>query len=81
MGTTPIVSGLPAVQCIEPDCCFCKTTFADVFSDWICPHCGSHLSAEDRVCLNLCGLSYPAAMRFQSMIANEAGEAKREFTD
>lgn len=41
----------------------------NAFSRWICPHCKSHLSKKNRVCLNLCGLSHPSAKRFQEMLA------------
>lgn len=73
--TPPIVSGLPAKQCQVPDCCMCKTTFAEIHSEWICPHCGSHLSTGG-VCMNLCGLFYPAALRFNEMLTRAAREAK-----
>ena len=60
---TPIISGLPAKPCQREDCFMCKGAMKECFSEWICPHCESHLSTGE-VSLNLWGLSYPSAMKF-----------------
>jgi hypothetical protein len=51
----PIVSNVPAIACTKDQCCMCRGIFADVFSQWICPHCKSHLSTSG-MCLNFCSL-------------------------
>jgi len=70
----PVISGLLATKCDNPDC-FVKTSplLAEAFCDWICPHCRSHLGIG-RICLNMCGLSYPAAKKFNAMLASAASQ-------
>jgi len=65
---TPIISGLPATPCDDPNCYVKALGMGDAFSEWICPHCGAHLGSGN-ICLNLCGLSYPAARRFNDILA------------
>lgn len=75
----PIISGLPATPCTDPKCYVRALGLGEAFSEWLCPHCGAHLGSGN-ICLNMCGLSYPAARRFMSLLAEAAvaADARRE---
>jgi Zn finger protein HypA/HybF involved in hydrogenase expression len=54
----PFVAKKPAIACTKDQCCMCRGVFAEVFNQWICPHCHSHLSTSN-LCLNFCGFKTP----------------------
>lgn len=64
---TPIVRGVPAIACVDKNCVLCRGLMKEVYSEWICPHCNSHLSRKYEICLNLCGLSESSQKRFISL--------------
>ena len=77
----PYVRGKKAKKCIKPNCGMCKGAFAEVFAEWICPHCKAHLSKGTKVCLNMCGLSEASQKRFVSLVGKVAGGRLRSRTE
>ena len=65
----PIISGLLATRCTDENCYVKALGFSSAFSEWLCPHCGARLGSSN-ICLNLCGLSYPSAKRFDELLAD-----------
>jgi hypothetical protein len=49
-----------------------------LFSQWRCPECNAHLSAESNICLNACHLSEAGYRRFQSGILNSYWKTKAD---
>ena len=67
----PIINGKPALWDDKP------SLLPDAFSQWRCPECRANLSAEDKICLNLCHLSAASERRFQALMQEAVARVER----
>lgn len=67
----PFINGKPAIWDEKP------SLLPDAFSQWRCPECRAHLSAENKICLNLCHLSAASERRFQALMQEAVARVER----
>lgn len=65
----PYINGKPAIWDV-------KEPLLDSLSQWKCPECDAHLSAEGLICLNACHLSAAQFRRFQDQMRGISAKMK-----